>query len=88
MRILEGREKKKRKTYQEVCADNRCHFTPLVYSVDGLVAPEAHRAQKRLGRLLSQKWNRAHSECCGFVSARIGRITVSNVQADFGWCAS
>ena len=70
-RILEKREAAKRAKYNQVCKDQRRHFTPLVYSVDGLVAAEAQRAAKRLGRLLSLKWGRVHSDCCGYVTARL-----------------
>lgn len=70
-RVLYGREKIKRQRYGGVCHEQRRHFTPLVYSVDGMVAEEAKRAAKRLGRLLSEKWRRVHSACCGYVSARL-----------------
>ena len=69
--VLANQERSKRRKYGEVCDDQRRHFTPLVYSVDGLTAPEAVRAQKRLAKLLLVKWKRVHSACCGFVSARM-----------------
>ena len=69
--VLAGRERFKRRKYGAICEDQRRHFTPLVYSVDGLVADKAIRAQKRLAKLLSIKWRKVHSACCGFVSARI-----------------
>ena len=36
-----------------------------------MVVKEAKRAVKRIGRLLSIKWGRVHSDCCGYVTARV-----------------
>ena len=52
------------------------HFTPLVYSVDGLEGREAIAARKRLASRLAAKWNRQYSEVCGFVRSRLAFILV------------
>ena len=79
-KVLASREKTKRKKYRQVCEDQRRDFTPLVYSVDGLVGEEARRAAKRLGRLLSNKWKRVHSDCCGYVTARLSIALVRSAS--------
>ena len=78
--VLEGREKRKRRTYGQVCEEQRRHFTPLVYSTDGMVAAEAACAQQHLAKLLSTKWNRSHSACCGYVSAKISVALVRSTS--------
>ena len=78
--VLARREAFKRGKYRLACAEQRRHFTPLVYSVDGMVGEEAKRAVKRIGRLLSKQWGRVHSECCGYASARIAIALVRSTS--------
>jgi hypothetical protein len=37
-------------------------FTPLVYSVDGIVGREAKNVEKHLAYTLSKKWHKPHSQ--------------------------
>ena len=71
MKILSRQERKKKDKYLEPCLECRHHFTPLVFSVDGLQGVEATAACKRLAACLSKKWSRSYSEVCGFVRSRI-----------------
>ena len=64
-------EKEKKDKYSNVCAENHLHFTPLVYSVDGLEGTKAKAARKRLALHLAAKWNREYSQICGFVCSRL-----------------
>jgi hypothetical protein len=54
-KILAQHERDKKKKYSVACADWRRHFTPLVFSVDGMVGVEAGAAIKRVASLLSTK---------------------------------
>ena len=77
-KILAQHEREKKKTYSKACADRRRHFTPLVFSVDGMVGVEAGAAIKRVASLLSTKWKRPYSETCAYVRSR---ISISLVRA-------
>jgi hypothetical protein len=70
-KILKRHEKEKRDKYLEPCLARRRHFTPLVFSVDGMRGVEAQAASKRLASRLSTKWKRTYSEVCGFVRSRL-----------------
>jgi hypothetical protein len=70
-KILRRHEKEKQGKYLDHCLARRRHFTPLVFSVDGMRGAEAQAASKRLASLLSTKWKRTYSEVCGFVRSRL-----------------
>jgi hypothetical protein len=70
-KILKRHEKEKRDKYLDLCLARRRHFTPLVFSVDGMRGGEAQAASKRLASRLAAKWNRTYSEVCGFVRSRL-----------------
>ena len=69
--VLKRHEKEKKSKYLEACVARRRHFTPLVFSVDGLQGPEATAASKCLASKLSKKWGRSYSEVVGFVRSRL-----------------
>jgi hypothetical protein len=54
-----------------LCIARRRTFTPLVFSIDGLLGKEATAASKRLASSLAGKWKRSYSEVCGFVRSRL-----------------
>ena len=56
IKALARHEKEKKKKYMEPCRLRRRHFTPMVYSVDGMAVPEARAAERRLGAILAAKW--------------------------------
>jgi hypothetical protein len=70
-KILKRHEKAKRDKYLDLCLARRRHFTPLVFSVDGMRGTEAQAASKRLASHLSTKWKRTYSEVCGCVRSRL-----------------
>ena len=70
-KILRTQEKEKKNRYGEACKEAHRHFTPLVYSVDGMEGTEAKAARKRLASILAVKWNRNYSQVCGFVHSRL-----------------
>jgi len=69
--ILARHEREKNAKYAEKCAARRRDFTPLCFTADGVLAPQANAASKRLAGLLARKWNRTYSEVCGFVRSRL-----------------
>ena len=69
-RVLASHEQVKKKKYLQACLERRRQFTPLVYSVDGMMGKEAQAATKQLAFLLAAKWNAAYSNVCGYVKSR------------------
>ena len=68
---LANQEREKKQKYLQACLDRRRHFTPLVFTVDGVPGVEAQRAIKHLAAKLSRKWGKTYSCVCGFVRSRI-----------------
>ncbi len=75
-KVLARHEKEKKDKYVEHCLARRRHFTPLVFSVDGLRGAEAEAATKRLASRLAAKWKRTYSDVCGFVRSRLALTLV------------
>jgi hypothetical protein len=75
-KVLAKQEKEKKDKYVEHCLARRRHFTPLVFSVDGLRGIEAEAAVKRLASRLAAKWKRTYSEVCGYVRSRLALTLV------------
>ena len=70
-KVLQKQEKEKKDKYGAACLERRRHFTPLVFSVDGLQGTEARAASQRLASQLASKWKRNYSDVCGFVRSRL-----------------
>ena len=70
-KVLLRHKKEKKDKYGALCIARRRTFTPLVFSVDGLLGKEAKAASKRLASTLAAKWKRSYSEVCGFVRSRL-----------------
>ena len=71
VKILRRHENEKKRTYNAACEARRKHFTPLVFSVDGMQGAEAQAASQRLASMLAKKWSRTYSEVCGYVRSRL-----------------
>ena len=69
--VLARQEKEKKKKYTKACEEAHLHFTPLVFSVDGLEGSECTAALKQLSSKLAAKWNRQYSQIVGFVQSRL-----------------
>ena len=69
--VLTDQEKEKKDKYVDACHELRKDFTPMVYSVDGIVGREAKMAEKRLACYLSKKWHRPYSQVVHFVGVRM-----------------
>ena len=70
-KVIATQEKEKKRKYLEACLEQRRHFTPFVCSTDGLFGREASTFAKRLAAKLATKWQRAYSQVCGYVLARL-----------------
>jgi hypothetical protein len=75
-KLVERAAKRKKDKYEEACRERRRSFTPLAYSVCGLPCEAAVAAEKRLGGLLSRKWERNYSEMVGFIRQRMSLAIV------------
>ncbi|MGL4997609.1 MAG: hypothetical protein ACRC5T_01270, partial [Cetobacterium sp.] len=79
-KVLARHEREKKGKYSSLCLENRRHFTPLVFSVDGLSGTEATAAMQRLSAKLATKWGRTYSEVCGFVRSRLSLALVRSAH--------
>jgi hypothetical protein len=80
MKVLRRHEKEKKTKHLAACVARCRHFTPIVFSVDGLQGPEATAASKCLASKLSKKWGRSHSEVVGCVRSRISIALVRSAS--------
>jgi hypothetical protein len=69
--ILASAETCKKNKYQAACEERRASFTPLVMSVDGILAKEANVFITRLADRLSAKWQKSYAETVGWVRTRL-----------------
>ena len=84
-RVLARHEAEKKRKYSHHCERQRRHFTPLVFSVDGLLGKECAAAQKCLASKLASKWKRTYSEVCGFVRSRMSIALVRSASRCLRW---
>ena len=61
-KVLATQEKEKKDKHLRKCLERRKHFTPLVFSVDGMAGREAKKAMKHLASMLAEKWERPHGQ--------------------------
>ena len=69
--ILNDAEKRKLEKYQEPCLQRRRHFTPLIYSVDGVPGKRTAEAEQRLANLISIKLTMSYSQSIFLVRSRM-----------------
>ena len=84
-KILARHEKEKKSKYSHPCERQRKHFTPLVFSADGIPGVECEAASKRLASRLSAKWQRTYSEVCGFVRSRLAIALAKSASRCLRW---
>ena len=58
------------------CIERHRSFTPLVFSVDGLMGKECAAAMRRLAATLAIKWHARYSSTVGYVRARLALALV------------
>jgi hypothetical protein len=69
--ILSTAENEKKRKYREACDNRRASFTPLVMSVDGILAKEAQIFLSRTAECLSERWQKPYGMVMGWVRARL-----------------
>lgn len=84
-KVLARHEKEKKLKYSAHCERQRKHFTPLVFSVDGLTGIECDAASKRLASALASKWKRSYGEVCSFVRTRLSIALVRSASRCLRW---
>ena len=65
--VLRQCEEEKKKKYSQACAEKHISFTPLVFSVDGLIGTECQVFLKRLADRLSSKWDKPYSQTVNWI---------------------
>jgi hypothetical protein len=75
-KFLEQLKKEKKDKYLHNCLEMRKDFTPMVYSVDGIVGHKAQNAEKQLVTHLAGKWNREYSQMVYYVRVRMAIMVV------------
>ena len=71
MNILKTAEIEKKNKYGPACEEKHISLTPLVTSIDGVLAPEFTFFLKRLADGLASKWDRPYSHVMCWVRCRI-----------------
>ena len=69
-KCLAEHEQAKKKKYLQACLSQRIHFTPLVFSVDGvdgMMGREREAFMKRLGKHLAVKWDSPFSRIIDYL---------------------
>ena len=84
-KVLARHEVEKKRKYSAHCERQRKHFTPLVFSVDGMTGVECEAASKRLASRLAAKWKRSYGEVCGFVRSRLAIALVRSASRCLRW---
>ena len=59
--VLATAEREKKRKYSDACAAKHVSFTPLCFSVDGLMGTETKMFMDRLADFLATKWERLYS---------------------------
>ena len=69
--VLATTEAEKKRKYCDACTERRATFTPLCFSVDGLVGDEAACFLKHLGRSLCMTWECHYGEVIRWLRAQL-----------------
>ena len=69
--VLGSAEAEKKCKYLEACLARHAGFTPLCFSIDGMLRSEADCFLRRLADRLSAKWERSYSAVVGWVRSRL-----------------
>ena len=62
MSVLRSAEVEKNTKDVDVCNERHCLFTPLVVSVDGMLAPEFENFMQSIGKALANKLDKPYSK--------------------------
>ena len=76
MSLLHSAEVEKKIKYSDACQERHLSFTPLVVSVDGMLAPEFAIFLRRIGEALSIKWEKPYSKTMNWVKCRLSFVVL------------
>ena len=69
--VLHSPEVEKKTKYSDACQERPMSFTPLVVSVDGMLAPEFASFLRRIGEALPTKWEKPYSKTMSWEKCRL-----------------
>ena len=69
--VLESCADEKRRKYSKACHEKHIAFTPLIFSVDGMMARESKIFLRRLADRLATKWDKPYSIIMNWVKLRL-----------------
>ena len=69
--VLRAAEEEKKSKYLNACEMRHVSFTPLVASVDGLLAPAFQHFLKVLAGRLAEKWDKPYSKIASWIRTRL-----------------
>ena len=69
--VLHSAEVQKKTKYLDACQERHMSFTPLVVSVDGILAPKFASFLRRKEEALSTKWEKPYSKTINWVKCRL-----------------
>ena len=69
--VLESCADERRRKYSEACHEKPIAFTPLIFSVDGMMARESKIFLRRLADRLASKWDKPYSIIMNWVKLRL-----------------
>ena len=69
--VLRTAEREKKSKYSLACERSDASFTPLCFTIDGLVAPEMSSFMKRLADRLAVKWDLSYSVTINWLRSRL-----------------
>ena len=83
MSVLHSAEVEKRTKNSDACQERHMSFTPLVVSVDGMLAPEFASFLRRIRKALSTKWEKPYSKTMNWVKCRLSFAVLRTSSACF-----
>ena len=90
--VLGSAEAEKKRKHLEPCLACHADFTPLCFSIDGMLGSEANCFLRRLADRLCAKWERSYSSVVGWVRSRpsfaVLRATMLCVRGSRSSCRS
>ena len=79
--VLASAEAEKKCKYSTACSDRRASFTPLCFSIDGLLGCEADVFLKQLANRLFDTWDRSFSDVLWWICLKLAFSLLHAVAA-------
>ena len=69
--VVAAAEIEKKRKYSAACESHHCSFTPLCFTIDGLMGKESKSFLKRLAEGLSARWDNHYSVSMNWVHTKL-----------------